>query len=107
MTCNYFEYRDMTEKYFYGVTLTDSYLNNVTEKLRQYLVNGGAGNVVKNLNIGITVITKKLALFPEEIVRRRFVWLDGDRKGEELTIHEIESIGMFLEYGAFYGKCIT
>lgn len=65
------------------------------------------GNVVKNLNIGIAITTKQAALLPEEIVKRRFVWLDGDRKGEELTIHEIESIGMFLKYGAFYGQYVT
>ena len=42
MTANYFEYREMTEKIFYGMPLTDNHLNHSTEKLRQYLVNGGA-----------------------------------------------------------------
>ena len=105
MTCNYFEYRDMTEKMFYGVALTDSHLNRVTEQIRQYLVNGGAGNIVKALNIGIKVITKEAALLPIEEIKRRFVWLDGERKGSELTIDEIRDIGLFLKHGALYGKC--
>lgn len=105
MTCNYFEYRDMTEKLFYGIVLTDNYLNKVTEQIRQYLINGGAGNIVKALNIGIKVVTKETVLLPIEEISRRFVWLDGERKGNELTIDEIKGIGMFLKYGAFYGKC--
>lgn len=105
MTCNYFDYRDMMDKMFYGVALTDNHLNDVTEQIRRYLVNGGAGNIVKALNIGVKVITQKSLLLPEEVVKCRFVWLDGGRKGEELTVNEISSIGMFLKHGAFYGKC--
>ncbi len=105
MSCNYFEYMDMTEKMFYGVSLTDRHLNAVTEQIRQYLINGGAGNIVKALNIGIKVVTKEAALLPVEEISRRFVWLDGERKGNELTINEIRGIGMFLKQGAFYGKC--
>lgn len=105
MTCNYFEYIEMMDKLFHGVALTDNYLNNVTEKIGQYLINGGAGNVMKSLGIGIRVVTKESVLLPTEIVSRRFIWLDGERKGEELHRNEIESIGMFLKYGALYGKC--
>lgn len=105
MTCNYFEYRDMTDKMFYGIALTDSYLNKATEQIRQYLINGGAGNVVKSLNIGMKVVIKEQLLFPVEEISRRFVWLDGERKGNELSIDEIRGIGMFLKHGAFYGKC--
>lgn len=105
MKCNYFEYRDITEKMFYGVALTDSHLNRVTEQIRQYLINGCAGKVVKALNIGMKVVTKESVLLPVEEISRRFVWLDGERKGNELTIDEIRGIGMFLKYGAFYGKC--
>lgn len=105
MTCNYFEYRKMMDKMFYGVALTDSHLNNATEQIRQYLVNGGAGNVANALGIGIKTITKESILLPNEIVYRRFVWLDGGRKGEELYRNEIENIGLFLKNGAFYGKC--
>lgn len=67
MTCNYFEYKDMTEKMFYGVALTDSHLNNVTEQIRQYIINGGAGEIVKTLNIGIKVITKKALLLQRKL----------------------------------------
>lgn len=104
MTCNYFEYRDLMDKLFYGVALTDSHLNNATEQIRQYIVNGGAGNVMKSLGIGIKVVTKEAALLPTEVVSRRFVWLNGERKGEELDKNEIENIGMFLKHGAFYGR---
>lgn len=105
MTCNYFEYREMMDKMFYGVALTDKHLNNITEQIRQYLVNGGAGNIVVALGIGIKVITKEAVLLPSEVVYRRFVWLKGERKGEELDRNEIENIGMFLKHGSFYGKC--
>lgn len=104
MECNYFEYRDMTEKLFFGVALTDVHLNNATEQIRQYLVNGRAGHIVSGLGIGIKVVEKQFQLFPElnELTRRRFVWLNGERKGEELTIDEIRGIGMFLKHGALY-----
>ena len=105
MTCNYFDYRDMTNKMFYGVGLADNHLNKVTEQIRQYLVNGGAGAIIKALNIGVRVITKKGLLLPEEVVKCRFIWLDGERAGEELTITEIINIGVFLKHGALYGKC--
>lgn len=84
MTCNYFEYREMMDKLFHRAVLTDDYLNNATEKIRQYLISGGAGNVIKSLGIGIRVVTKETMLLPTEIVSRRFIWLDGERKGEEL-----------------------
>lgn len=81
MTCNYFEYREMMDKMFYGVGLTDRYLNNATERIRQYIVNGGAGNILKALGIGIKIITKESVLLPSEIVYRRFVWIGGERNG--------------------------
>lgn len=105
MTCNYFEYREMMDKLFYGVPLTDNHLNEATEIIRQYLVNGGAGNILKELGIGIRIVTKEYVLLPPEIIWRRFVWIHGERKGEELDRNEIEGLGMFLKYGAFYGKC--
>ena len=107
MRCNYFEYRDMADKLFYGTALTDAHLDNATEQIRLYLVNGGAGEVVKALNIGIVVVTKSNILTGTEPVRTRFVWLDGERKGKELTINEICNIGMFLKHGAFYGKTLV
>lgn len=101
MTANYFEYREMTEKIFYGIPLTDNHLNHSTEKLRQYLVNGGAGEIIQKLNIGIKVITKEAPLLPKETIYERFVWLDGNKKGEELDRNEIEAIGLFLKNGAY------
>ena len=105
MTCNYFEYRDMTEKLFFGVPLTQEHLNRATEEIRRYIVDGGAGDVMLSLGIGIKVITKEAVLLPSEVVYRRFIWLEGERKGKELDRNEIEGIGMFLKHGAFYGKC--
>ena len=105
MSCNYFEYTEMTDKALYGVALTDAHLNNVTEQIRQYLVNGGAGEVLSGLGIGIRVVKRKLVLLPEEVIYRRFVWISGECKGVELKIHEIKAIGMFLKHGPFYGKC--
>lgn len=105
MTCDYFTYRDMTEKLFYGVALTDAQLNYATEQIRQYLINGGAVDIIKKMGIGIKIVEKQYFL-PElnEIIKKRFVFTDGERKGEELTIIEIQSIGMFLRHGAFYNK---
>lgn len=45
---------------------------------------------------------KETTLPSTEIIRRRFVYLDDRHKGEELTIREIENIGMFLKHGAMY-----
>ena len=107
MLCNYFEYRDMTNKLFYGVALTNTHLNNATEQIRRYIVNGGAGEVVKMLHIGIKVVSRESLLLGKEIVSQRFIWLDGERKGEELSVNEICNIGMFLKYGAFYNKVLV
>ena len=109
MTCNYFDYIDMTDKMFYGVALTDNHLNNVTEQIRKYLVEGGAGDIVKALGIGIKIEEKQYPMFPElnRVIKRRFVFIDGENKGRELTRHEIQGIGMFLKNGAFYGKSYT
>ena len=103
MECTYFEFKNLFNELFFGVALTDEHMNNATEQIRRYLVNGGAGEVVKMLHVGIKVVSKK-SLLIEEIVSKRFVWLDGDQKGEELTVNEIFSIGLFLKYGPFYNK---
>lgn len=105
MTCNYFRYKEITDKAFYGVALTDKHLNNVTEEIRRYLVEGGAGETLQKLGIGIRVIEKQF-IFSElnEIVSKRFVFISGEHKGRELTRQEIEGIGMFLKHGAFYGR---
>lgn len=106
MTCNYFDYIDMTDEMFYGVALTDNHLNNVTEQIRKYLVEGGAGDILKALGIGIKIEEKQHPMFPElnELIKRRFVFVEGENKGRELTRLEIQGIGMFLKHGAFYGR---
>ena len=106
MKCDYFEYKNLTDRLFYGVALTDKHLNNATEQIQQYFINGGAGKVVQMLHIGINVVTKETMLLEPEVVKRRFIWLDGERKGEELTVNEICNIGMFLKHGAFYNKVL-
>lgn len=104
MTCNYVEYHRLTDQMFYGVAQTDAHLNQYTEILRQYLINGGAANTMLKLGIGIQLTTKRLMLLPEEVVMRRFIWLKGNRKRKLLEKHEIEALGMFLPGGALYGK---
>ncbi len=105
MTCNYFRYKEITDKAFYGVTQTDKHLNNATEEIRRYLVDGGAGEILQKLGIGIRVIEKQF-IFPElnEVVENRFVFISGENKGRELTRQEIEGIGLFLKHGMLYGK---
>lgn len=104
MKCNYIEYHRLTDQMFSGVAQTDTHLNQYTEILRQYLINGGAANTMLKLGIGIQVTTKRFMLLPKEVVLRRFIWLKGSRKGELLDRNEIEAIGMFLPGGALYGK---
>lgn len=104
MKCNYIEYHRLTDQMFYGAAQTDVHLNQYTEVLRQYLINGGAGDIMLKLGIGIQLTTKKTILLPEEVVMRRFIWLKGNRKGELLERYEIEAFGMFLPGGALYGK---
>lgn len=104
MKCTCFEYHELTDGLFYSAALTDEHLNKATEKIRRYLIDGGAAQCIHTLGIGIQITTKSALLLPDETVKRRFVWLDGARKGKELTIHELESIGMFLKGGAFFGK---
>lgn len=102
MTCDYFAYRDMTENMFFGVALTDQHMNNATENIRKYLVDGGATEVLNDLSIGLQIMKRQ-----NEVLRRRFVYIAGNRKGEELTINEIMNIGMFLKHGAYYGRKLT
>lgn len=104
MKCNYYEYKRITEEMFYGSPQTDAHLNKYTEILQNYLIAGGAGNLMLELNIGIQIVTRKSVLLPEEIITKRFVWLGGSRKGERLDRTEIEAIGMFLRGGALYKK---
>lgn len=51
MKCNYIEYHRLTDQMFSGVAQTDTHLNQYTEILRQYLINGGAANTMLKLGI--------------------------------------------------------
>ena len=102
--CNYAEYRKLVDQMFYGETQTNEHLNEYTEILRQYLVKGGAGDILCKMGIGIELTTRKLALLPEEIVSKRFIWIASPRAGKLLDKVEVESIGMFLPGGALYGN---
>ena len=68
MTCNYFEYKKMTDKLFYGVALTNFHLDNATEKIQNYLIYGGAGNIMKWLKIGVRVVAMETTLPSVEII---------------------------------------
>lgn len=104
MTCTYLEYQELIDKLYLGVGLTDSHLNNATETIRMYLVDGGAGEIMQMLGIGIKTVARKSVLLDEDVIYIRFIWLKGSKKGEELAIHEIRNIGMFLKCGPFYGR---
>lgn len=103
--CNYFEYNKLVNSLFYGVVLTDEHLNNATEIIRLYIINGGAAQIMQDLGIGLRVVEKQFPLMPElnTVISRRFIYINGERKGKELTINEIVNIGMFLCDGPYYG----
>lgn len=103
-TCNYIEYQRMTNSLFFGVALTDKHMNEATEHIRRYFINGGALEIVNALGIGIRVTGKCGVNRPSEIIERRFIYLSGENAGRELTVNEICSIGMFLRGGPYYGK---
>lgn len=104
MNCNYFAYREMTNKLFYGVALTDKHINDSIEQIWQYFVEGGARETIYALGIGLRVVEKQFHLFPElnEIISKRLVFLHGKYKGRELTIGEVVDIGLFLKDGPLW-----
>lgn len=104
MSCTYLEYQELMDKLYLGVALTDNQLNNATATIRVFLVDGGAGEIMQMLGIGIKTVARKSVLLDEDLIYIRFIWLKGPKKGEELVIHEIRNIGMFLKYGPFYGR---
>ena len=94
---NHFEYRRMTEKLFFGITLTDEHMNTATEQIAKYLGSGGAQPIADAL--GICVMERER---DGRVVWRRLVHKRG---AEELTVNEICNIGLFLPYGPLHGKC--
>ena len=90
---NYYEYHDMTEKLFFGVTLTDEHMNTATKQIAKYLGSGGAQPIADAL--GICVMERVRG---GRVVWRRLVHKMG---AEELTINEICNIGLFLPHGPF------
>ena len=106
MTCNYFTYKELTDKLFYGVALTDAHMNAAIKKIHEYFLAGDACEALVPLQIGLRILEKEHALFPglNEVVSRRFIFLEGEHKGRELSIHEICALGLFLKHGPYYGK---
>lgn len=101
MKCNYIDYRKLTEELFYGVARSEHHMNKATHRLHQYILDGGGAKIVAKLGVGIRQVTKSALLLPDDEISYRFVYISGDREGEELDIHEIESIGMFFPGGAY------
>lgn len=97
MKANAYEYLKMTDKMFYGVALTDEHMNNAVENIRKYLVASGALEIVDRLGIGMRIEERD-----GKVVRRRMIYLSGENRGKELSIHEMQNIGMFLRGGAYY-----
>lgn len=101
--CNIVEYNKLTDKLFYGVLLTEKHLNNAMETIKNYLFEGGEGYILNYLGICYRTV-ERISENPEdsEVIKRCFVYIRGDRKGEELTLREVENIGLFLRGGGWY-----
>lgn len=97
MTATYYSYHMMTEKLLFGVALTNEHMNEATLRIAKYLRDCGAAG-----------IADKLGLYLEERERDgKIVWrrICFRLSGDELTVKELCNIGLFLPYGALYGKC--
>lgn len=94
---NYYEYHNMTEKLFFGVALTDEHMSDATAQIAKYLSDGGAKNIMDALGLCISEIEQDGRVWYRRIVHK----LDG----RELSVNEIGNIGLFLPYGAYYGRC--
>lgn len=103
-SCNRVEYDKLTDKLFYGVLLTENHLNNAMETIKNYLFEGGEGWVLNYLGICYRTVERIFSENPEdnEVIKKCFVYIRGDRKGEELTHHAVEQIGNFLIGGSWY-----
>ena len=85
------EYEKLTDKLFYGVALTDEHLNDAMEQIRQFLVNAGADSICDALHISFREYIRD-----GKVWKARFIWLDGEHKGEELTTNEICGLRFYL-----------
>ena len=104
--CNIVEYNKLTDKLFYGVLLTENHLNNAMETIKNYLFEGGEGYILNYLGICYRTVERISSVNPEdnEVIKKCFVYFRGDRKGEELTLREVENIGFFLIGGGWYDE---
>ena len=102
--CNKVDYNKLTDKLFYGVLLTDNHLNNAMETIKNYLLEGAEGYILNYLGICYRTVERISSVNPEdsEVIKRCFVYIRGDRKGEELSLREVENIGLFLRGGGWY-----
>lgn len=91
----YYQYHDYVAKFYFGHALTDEHLNNATENIAHFVVNHGAQDIIENL--GICIVERWRG---ERMLTRRFCFADR----AELTIKQIMSLGLFLPYGAYFGK---
>ena len=87
----FIEYGKLTDKLFYGEALTDEHLNDAMEQIRQFLVNARADSICDALHIGFREHTRD-----GKVWKARFIWLDGEHKGEELTINELCGLRLIL-----------
>ena len=70
--------------------------------MRQYFIKGGAVRVLKSLGIGLRIRERcKENSTETTLIDERFIFMNGEREGDELRIHEIENIGLFLKYGPY------
>ncbi len=103
MKCNAFEYEKLCNRLYNGVALTDEHLTEAAKQIREYILDGGGLDVVKSLQIGLRVLSKKEG-DKETIEGIRLYFVGGENAGCELTIQEIKNIGMFFRDGTYDGR---
>ena len=97
MRLDYFTYRSMTEKLFYGIALTDQHMTTVSRLIFRYLADNGVSELIQN---GMAPEFGKIQLVERMSDKGTSARLCID--GEEMTIRELESIGYLLPHGMIY-----
>ena len=97
MRLDYFTYRAMTEKLFYGVALTDEHMTTASRLIFRYLADNGVSELIHN---GMAPELGKIQLVERMNEHGTSARLCID--GEEMTIRELESIGYLLPHGMIY-----
>ena len=95
----YYGWKKLTDELFYGVPLTREHMNYAVEVLRNYVKSSGRTDIFERIGVGIQAET-----VDGKLLRRDMVFLGGPLHGEALMVKEMELLGLFLPYGAWYDK---